>query len=172
MPAPPGLDDLRSVLLYADGGRTLVTALKYRHGRDALGWAAAAMARMLVPPPGATVTWAPTSGRRRRARGFDQAELLARAVARRWGVPCRPLLRRRRGDAQTGRSLAERRAGPAFSALRSVAGAVVLVDDVVTSGATLTAAARAIRTAGASSVVGLTLARTPLKSPSVSSEHL
>jgi predicted amidophosphoribosyltransferase len=168
---PPGLDACWSLLRYEDEGRALVTALKYRGGRDALAWAATAMAGLLVPPGGAIVTWAPTSAARRRRRGFDQAELLARAIARRWESPCAGLLRRGKGAPQTGRSAAARRAGPAFSATRPVAPAIVLVDDVVTSGATLTMAARALRAAGAEHVVALTLARTPLKSVSASSDH-
>ncbi len=171
LPPPPGLDGCCSLLRYGDEGRDLVTALKYRGGRDALAWAATGMAGLLVPPAGAIVTWAPTSPARRRQRGFDQAELLARAVARRWGRPCTGLLRRGKGPPQTGRSAIERRNGPAFTATRLTAAPVVLVDDVVTSGATLTAAARALRKAGAERVVGLTLARTPLKSLTASSDH-
>ena len=171
LPPPPGLDGCSSLLRYEDTGRDLVTALKYRGGRDALAWASVAMAGLLVPPPGVIVTWAPTSAARRRQRGFDQAELLARAVAQRWGSPSAGLLRRGRGAPQTGRSAVERRGGPTFTVIRAVAATVVLVDDVVTSGATLTAAARALHAAGAGRVLGLTLARTPLKSVSASSDH-
>ena len=52
----------------------------------------------------AVVTWIPTTSRRRRQRGFDQAELLARGVARRLRLPCRALLRRADDSPQTGRS--------------------------------------------------------------------
>ena len=64
------------------------------------------------------VTWAPTTAARRRQRGFDQAELLARALARRLHVPCRRLLLRPPGNAQTGQPLDVRRAGPAFHPAR------------------------------------------------------
>jgi predicted amidophosphoribosyltransferase len=108
------------------------------------------------------VTWAPTTPVRLRGRGFDQARLLARAVARRRGLPCRPLLRRWAGPAQTGRDAAARRAGPLFSASGPVRGRrVLLVDDVVTTGATVSAAARALREAGAIEVHVVAAARTP-----------
>jgi predicted amidophosphoribosyltransferase len=111
------------------------------------------------------VTWVPTTAVRRRARGFDQGARLARVVAKRLRRPCRRLLRRGPGPAQTGRSARERRIGPAVHATDAVApGArILLVDDVVTTGSTLTSAARALRVAGASDVAALVAARTALK---------
>jgi len=167
-PAVPGLDGCRALLAYEGAGRALVTGLKYRNDLAALGWLADRMAALLTPPAGAVVTWAPTTPARRRRRGYDQAELLAAAVARRWGVPCRRLLDRppgRGGDAQTGASAVERRAGPALVARRAVRGPVVVVDDVTTTGATLRASARALRVAGAPVVVGLAAARTSRRVP-------
>jgi predicted amidophosphoribosyltransferase len=159
---PPGLAALHAALRYEGVGRELVARLKYRDARAAVGWVADAMVRRLgPPPPAAVVTWAPTSAGRARQRGFDQAELLARAVARRLRRPARPLLRRTGELAQTGRSRAERLASVAFVARRSASGPVVVVDDVVTTGATLSAAAGALLAVGATPVVGLVAAVTP-----------
>src|SRR5437763_15944803 len=71
-----------------DAGR-LVHALRYRNGRALAPALGAAMARLVAAEPVDEVTWAPTSARRRRARGYDQAHVLARAVAGQLGVPCR-----------------------------------------------------------------------------------
>lgn len=111
-----------------------------------------------------TITWAPTTSRRVAARGFDHAALLASGVARRVGLGAGALLRRAPGPAQTGQAASARRLGPAFEARRLLPGASVLVvDDVITTGATLRAAARALRSAGCRDVLGLAAARTPLK---------
>ena len=167
-PPVPGLDASRALLAYEGPARRLVTGLKYRNDRAALAWLAAGLAALIDPPPGTVVTWAPTSARRRRRRGFDQAQLLAAAVARRWGVPCRALLARPgHGPPQTGAGAAERRRGPTLVARRPVRRPVVLVDDVVTTGATLAAGARALRAAGAPWVAGVVAARTPRRAPHV-----
>jgi predicted amidophosphoribosyltransferase len=160
LPLPPGLDGCHALLSYTDGARALIAAIKYRNRRDALGWLADGMSRLLQPTPSTVVTWAPTSPSRRRRRGYDQAELLARAVARRWQVPVTALLRRRPGPAQTGRTAIERRTHPGFVAPPPVPQVVVVVDDVSTTGATFAAAARALRASGAARVVAVAAART------------
>jgi predicted amidophosphoribosyltransferase len=151
--------------------------MKYRGARAAVPWLADAMVAALsgfsAGDPPAVVTWAPTSRARRRQRGFDPAELLARAVARRLRLRCVGMLDRLPGPPQTGRSGADRRGGPRYvtrpgrrgrhgqRGRRGVPAAVVLVDDVTTTGATLAAAASALRDGGARVVVALTAARTP-----------
>jgi predicted amidophosphoribosyltransferase len=163
LPPPPGVDECRALLAYEDVGRELVSRLKYRNHRAALPGLAAAAASLVAPDEVDVVTWAPTTPARRRSRGFDQSELLARIVARRLGRPCRKLLARPDGVPQTGRSAADRWTGPRFVGRRAVPGRVLLVDDVVTTGATVTIAARALRLCGATRIVVLALARTPIK---------
>ncbi len=157
---PHGLDACHALLAYDDAARAVLTSLKNRQRRDLLHLLADALVRATPrPPAGTIVTWAPTGADRQRRRGFDQAELLARAVARRWGRPCPPLLQRRPGPAQVGRSASDRRTHPGFVALAAVGAPVLVVDDVATTGATLVAAARALRGAGAPAVHGLVVAR-------------
>jgi predicted amidophosphoribosyltransferase len=161
LPDPPGLDSFAALLTYAGAGRELVARLKYRNARASVPFLARGMAA-IVPYDIDVVTWAPTTPARRRRRGFDQARLLARAVARQRGVPCRSLLRRRPGPAQTGRDAVARHAGPGFAGVGGAEGLrVLLVDDVVTTGATVAAAARALKEAGASEVHVVAAARTP-----------
>jgi len=154
-----------ALLAYEGEGRRLLHALKYRNGRAVATLLGAAMAALVGPNRVDVVTWAPTTAVRRRGRGYDQAEVLARAVARSLVVPCRGLFRRTdRAGPQTGRRRADRLASaPAFAVTRSPPARVLVVDDVVTTGATLAAAGRALRSAGASEVWGLAAGRTPLK---------
>ncbi len=114
------------------------------------------------------VTWAPTVGSRRRKRGVDQAELLARHVGRELGVPCHELLIRVNTESQTGKSRAERLAHPQFRARAPQnTMSVVIIDDVITTGATLRAAASALRQVGVFDVYCVAVAKTrghrPLK---------
>jgi predicted amidophosphoribosyltransferase len=160
---PPGLDSCRALLAYDADVRRAVTGLKNRDERARVTRLAAGLAALVPEVPGLVVTWAPTGGRRRRDRGFDQAELLARAVARRRGVPARPLLTRRGGAPQAGLPAADRWRHPGFAARGAAPVAVLLIDDVATTGATLSAAAATLRAAGAQVVHALVVARAPAR---------
>jgi predicted amidophosphoribosyltransferase len=165
LPPPPGLVACPALLAYDGPTRDLLVALKFRGHRDAvdaLGRALAVLvADLAALVPGAFLTWAPTSRARRRSRGYDQADLLARATARAADLDRRRLLERLPGPAQTGRDRAHRLGGPAFRAVGPVPRSVVVLDDVRTTGATLSAAAAALRAGGAEQVAGVVLAVRP-----------
>jgi ComF family protein len=114
---------------------------------------------------------APLHWGRRWNRGFNQADLLAREVSRRTGIPVdRRLLRTRPTPPQAGLSAAERRRNlqGAFAAAGEKAAIkgknLIVIDDVMTTGATLEACARVLKRAGAAEVAALALARADLES--------
>ena len=112
------------------------------------------------------VTWVPLSRKRRRRRGYDQAGLLAKEVARLLQLPLESCLEKtRHNPAQSGTADAAARWRNVQGVYRAVTSfaqeRVLLSDDIVTTGATLSEAAGTLLAAGASEVIGLTLARTP-----------
>lgn len=173
LPGPPrevdvpiGLDDCRVMVSYFDGGKDLVGALKFHNQRVLVPWLAGQLAGAVGDNRVDVVTWAPTARSHRRARGFDQAEQLARAVARCLLCPAEKTLVRLPGPAQTGRHRSERLVGPRFDSCRGIVRAVgakrvALVDDVITTGATMSRAAQVLRDCGAVSIIGVAIARTP-----------
>ena len=165
MAPPPGFDTCSSLLSYTGATKELIAALKFHNHRDAVGVLGFAMSQLVdvserLDVPNLTVTWAPTSANRKAKRGFDQSELLARAVAASLGLRACKLLRRVAGQAQTGHSRAERLVSPQFLSKGRSPERVLLVDDVRTTGATLCAAADTLIESGTGSVHGLTLAVT------------
>jgi predicted amidophosphoribosyltransferase len=113
----------------------------------------------------------PLSPARLADRGFNQAQLVADACGREWRLPVRQVLVRDDGVHQRGASRAERirQAPGAFRVVRDGPAPrlplhAILVDDVVTTGATLAAAARALRAAGCARVGAVALARVTLTS--------
>ncbi len=143
--------------------RQLLHQFKY-HGwhRLADSFAIAMAALVAAVPAGAELVPIPLAGRRRRVRGYNQAAVLAEALAARTGLPVAPelLARVRETATQTRLAAAERRANlaEAFVARRGSA-TVILVDDVFTTGATLVSAAGALVDSGADQVLAVTFAR-------------
>lgn len=164
-----GIDLAVAVHPYDDMVRRFVLAAKNGGRQDLLrrfgGQLAAVVTAESTRLPGfwndrqPTVVWVPASRNRRRRRGYDQGRLMAREVGRSLGLPVQPLLSRAGDEAQEGRDRAERLAGPRLRCRgRPAPSHVVIVDDVITTGASLGAAAVALREAGATAVIAVAVA--------------
>jgi ComF family protein len=152
---------------YKDLPAELVKALKFDQKRSA----AKAMAKLLdqalpyfAEPP--LVTFVPTASSRRRERGFDQAQLIGKELAKLRGWPITALLHRQAKVRQLGAGRATRRA-QLKKAFRPINASLIknthilLVDDVVTTGATIEACTKTLLKAGASAVDCAVFAYTP-----------
>ena len=159
LPPPPGLDGWTALLRYDDVARRLLTGLKNRQRRDLVGWLVDGLSAPLHPRPRrcsrgrppAPGAGGPAGSTRPSCSPAPSAGGGICPAARSWAACLVP--------PQAGRSGPDRRANPGFRAVPRVPGRVVVVDDVATTGATLTAAARALRSAGAGEVLGVVAAR-------------
>jgi predicted amidophosphoribosyltransferase len=154
----------RAAVLYAGPARTLLRGWKERGVRRAAELAAEVVATRLEPPLADVITAIPPDPVRQLRRGRHPAVELAGALGCRWGIECATLLRRAAaGRRQTGLTRIARgdNVRGAFRASGDVRGSVLLIDDVYTTGATASTAARALLHAGAASVAVVTFARTP-----------
>ena len=158
-----GFASARSAVHYAGPGRDLVHAFKDGRLRGLGVPCAAVIALVCGPPEADLITWVPADPWRLIMRGYHPPELLARELAERWKMPARATVRAVSHRApQRGADRHARHANVrgAFRALGPVsAERVVLVDDVHTTGATLSECARTLRVAGAGEVHALSLAR-------------
>jgi ComF family protein len=164
---PPVFDWARSAAIYSGAVREAIQALKF----NAKAPLARPLGALVVErcaaglPQGVTaMVPVPLARVRERERGYNQASLLAERIAQGCGVPlqARWLVRLRNTPAQSDLTAAARRANVrhAFGASSAVRGAhVVVVDDVMTTGATVSECSRALRGAGAAAVGVLTVAR-------------
>jgi ComF family protein len=160
---PASIASVRSAFAYRGPAREAVHRLKFS-GWQGVGEALAAALAALGPPPADAVSWVPLAPRRRAERGFDQARVLARALARELELPAGAFVRRITTTAPQSRRTREER-------LRAMAGAfapvprraaparILLVDDVLTTGATASACAAALLEAGGREIHVLTACR-------------
>jgi predicted amidophosphoribosyltransferase len=158
---PAGVDRAWSSAPHEGVARDLVFALKYRRLMPVSGLMADRIARLAPAGSlGGAVVPVPTSALRSLSRGFDPAAEIGHALAIRAGLELTPCLVRRGAGRQVGRRRAERLGRPPrIEAEAPVPRGVVLVDDVLTTGATISACARALRAAGAVRIFAVTFAR-------------
>jgi predicted amidophosphoribosyltransferase len=157
----PGLDRAWSSAPHEGVARDLVAALKFRRLfpvaeliAERINWLAPSglLSGSIVPVP--------TARLRSAARGFDPAAEIATALSELAGIPLHPCLVRRGGGRQVGKRRAQRIGHPPQIQPRGeVPRSVLLLDDVLTTGATLSACARALRSAGAIRVAAITFTR-------------
>ncbi|MDH3293248.1 MAG: hypothetical protein OER95_02880 [Acidimicrobiia bacterium] len=177
----PGLDAVWALHDYGPVLQRYLVAAKNQGRRDLLDLFGRRLAELPILAqldPEAMVTWVPASRAGRRRRGYDQGRLLARAVGRHGRRPVLPLLSRAGSSGQAGLGRSQRLVGPDLSCrVSSVPARLIVIDDVITTGASLAAAAAALRQAGALGVIGLCVASADsgaatARRPSPYSQHL
>lgn len=172
MAAPTDLVSIQVGWIYDEPARRAIHCLKYRGRRRMGGVLAEALATTLTPPEADALIPVPLHPERLSERGFNQAEELANSLGLCWGIPvCSRGLERERDTGHQARLNREARQG-------NVAGAffwhgpgrpparIILIDDVVTTGATLSACAEALLAAGAEQVHAIALARSLVRGSS------
>ncbi len=112
------------------------------------------------------ISYIPLSRKRQKKRGYNQSELLARQISKNTGVPCEATLKKiKNNKAQSSIKDRKQRAANVVGAYRVIderklkGKHILLVDDVVTTGATLGECARMLKNSGAEAVYAITLAR-------------
>lgn len=170
LPATSPLDSVHAGFAYAAPLDRLLPMFKFHQsmaaGRLLSGLMAEALREMAIRAEGATLVPIPLHRRRLRQRGYDQAQELARPLSRRFGLPLASdwLIRPKATGAQSrlDKSARQRNLSGAFVVRQGrfkPPQEVILIDDVMTTGATLTAAAEALREAGVSRVRAWVCAR-------------
>lgn len=161
----PSLAVARQAAAYEATAAAAMRGLKDRGRRDlAVPLARLVVARCPPPPPGAALVPVPLGPRRMRERGYNQSALLARELSLRWDRPLAGMLARIREEPPqrgAGRTARARQAAGAFATRwrGTLPEEAWLVDDVITTGATLGACAAALRRAGVRRVCAVAVAR-------------
>ena len=167
--SPPDVDGIRAPFLYDGHARQLVHRLKYNNARSYAGRLAELLAEFMAASAWEADVIVPVQlhPRRERARGYNHSELLVRDLGRNTSIAVMTsaLVRTKDTPPQVSLRKAEQRrrnVRGAFECRRDMDGMnVLVVDDVVTTGATMSACAEALKEAGAGSVWGLAFARNP-----------
>ena len=162
-PPPADIHSAFAAFPYADQPRKLILMLKFESIRAAALPLAQAMSALPLGESDALVP-VPTTRRRLRQRGFNQARLLAEHLGEIWGMPVLPALSRKDEHTAQMKLSAESRRSNLADCMRSDASVsgkrILLVDDVLTTGSTASEAARALLAAGACRVSLVTAAKT------------
>lgn len=164
----PGVGWARQALSYGEPVPRIISALKDQRRSILAAPLADVMAAVIPRPgPGSVLVPVPMAPGGRADRGFNQAELIARDLAMRWALPLDDALARHDGSHQRGADRAARltQVGGSMHLRSAPPLHAVLVDDVITTGATITAAARALRAGGCARVGAVALARVTLALP-------
>lgn len=162
-------DEARSSVVYSGDAKTIVRRLKY----GAAGYLARHLGEYMIDTLFSTswkfdcFTFVPMFKKRQRKRGYNQAEMLARALAARTMTPCMPLLEKivnTPNQARLDREARMKNLDGSYRAIADPPNTVVIVDDVMTTGSTLSECARVLKRAGAKTVYALTFASVPERS--------
>lgn len=159
-------DEARSAVVYTESARSIVRRLKFGNARYLVTSMSEYMLDVLMFTDWEydCFTFVPVDDKRKKRRGYNQAELLAEALSFKTTTPCYPLLKKiksTQNQARLGRE--ERLTNPvgAFQAVGTVPDHIVLIDDVMTTGATASECAKTLKRAGANVVYLLTFASVP-----------
>jgi ComF family protein len=151
------LYSVRPATVYEGAAKVLLGRLKFERAKAAANTVARILAERCDFPAEGVITYIPTANARVRMRGYDQAAVIARSLARQTGLSCVPLLARVGHQRQLGkqREVRKQQMHDAFRPIHAASlqkAQIILIDDVLTTGATCEAAARVLHEVGAARV--------------------